>query len=207
MSSASIVTELALLEDRPWPEYRRDKPITPRQLAKLLEPFGVWSKSVRLPNGTTPKGYYAVDFTDAWSRYLGEAAPSTPSGSATPPHACPDNDLRSNSSATGTEGVAAQDEPNPLDNKACGGVADEKGGACASEQPREPMAELRDLVEAMADELDAVREGVPFRGEDLRQHYREMVRLDGIAAALTDAQVRYQAHLLGNILQLRRVAE
>ena len=39
-------------------------------LAKLLKPFGIMPASVRLPDGTTPKGYKAESFADAWARYL-----------------------------------------------------------------------------------------------------------------------------------------
>jgi hypothetical protein len=39
LSSIEITDALAQMEDRPWPEWKGGKPITPRQLAKLLEPF------------------------------------------------------------------------------------------------------------------------------------------------------------------------
>jgi hypothetical protein len=66
--SAEMVDALSKMEDRPWPEWHRGKPITPRQIAKLLGPFGVTPKTVRT-NGTA-KGYKLDDFKDAFERYL-----------------------------------------------------------------------------------------------------------------------------------------
>ncbi len=57
------------MEDRPWAEWRRGKPLTKNQLAGLLKPFGVGSKGIRLADETTPRGYLH-DLTDAFSRYL-----------------------------------------------------------------------------------------------------------------------------------------
>jgi hypothetical protein len=61
----------ALLEDQemPWATYNRGKPISPRQLAKLLSGYGIKSKTVRFKNDT-PKGYDAAQFEDAFTRYL-----------------------------------------------------------------------------------------------------------------------------------------
>lgn len=39
------------------------------KLAKLLKPYGIASRSIRLHDGSTPKGYKAEDFSDAWIRY------------------------------------------------------------------------------------------------------------------------------------------
>ena len=45
------------------------KPITPRQIAKLLEPFGVIPGSIRMASATA-KGYKLDDFGDAFVRYV-----------------------------------------------------------------------------------------------------------------------------------------
>jgi len=57
--------------------------ITQKQLAGLLRPYRIESKSVRLPDGRTPKGYDRPQFEDAFARYL-------PPPAATPPQ--PNND-------------------------------------------------------------------------------------------------------------------
>ena len=69
LTSVSIVATLGVMEDRPWPEWRQGKPITPTQLAKALVPFGVRPKNVRDGNSVV-KGYTADSFTDVWDRYL-----------------------------------------------------------------------------------------------------------------------------------------
>ncbi len=78
LPSKRICEELGKREDRPWPEYRNGFPISPVQLAKLLKPFGVTPRDVRIETEVL-KGYHLEDFTDAFARYL-----ATPDGGATP---------------------------------------------------------------------------------------------------------------------------
>jgi hypothetical protein len=40
------------------------------KMASLLRPHGIKAGSIRLPDGSTPKGYSLADFTDAFERYL-----------------------------------------------------------------------------------------------------------------------------------------
>src|SRR5262249_2560912 len=68
--SAIITARLAEMEDRPWPEWKHGKPITTRQLAKLLAPFEIVPGTVRLNDGTTAEGYSLGAFSDAFARYL-----------------------------------------------------------------------------------------------------------------------------------------
>lgn len=67
--SESLVTRLGQMDERPWSEYRDGKPITQIQLAKLLKPFGIQSKTIRIGTAT-PKGYEMKQFKDAFDRYL-----------------------------------------------------------------------------------------------------------------------------------------
>jgi hypothetical protein len=70
LSSADIVTHLAGLYGRPWPEFgRAQKPISQNQLARLLKPFNIFPRGVRIGD-ETPKGYLLSDFADAFDRYL-----------------------------------------------------------------------------------------------------------------------------------------
>ncbi len=59
------------MEERPWVEWKNDKPITPRQIAKLLEQFKVKPDTIRTAVGTA-KGYMLEDFTDAFARYTAD---------------------------------------------------------------------------------------------------------------------------------------
>jgi putative DNA primase/helicase len=70
LSSAAICEHLKTMEDRPWPELKNGKPITPTQLATMLRPYGLGPTNIRLDGCRVAKGYRREDFEDAWSRYL-----------------------------------------------------------------------------------------------------------------------------------------
>ena len=60
--SEELVNKLVALADRPWPEMPYSgKPLTQAQLAKLLKPFKVAPKQVRLRYADL-KGYKLADF-------------------------------------------------------------------------------------------------------------------------------------------------
>ena len=80
LTSAEIVDTLTTREDRPWPEYKRGKPLSKRQLARLLSRYGIQPRRVRVGQ-ETPRGYILDDFGEAFARYL----PIPPSQSATAP--------------------------------------------------------------------------------------------------------------------------
>jgi hypothetical protein len=73
MSTEAILDGLRNMEEAPWNDYR-GKPIDARRLARVLEPYGVKSKQVRIDPTTTLKGYTREDLSDPWARYLGPAA-------------------------------------------------------------------------------------------------------------------------------------
>ncbi len=75
MSSAEIVKTLGEMEDRPWPEWRRGKPITVRQLARLLEPLYIRPRQVWIDGGNV-QGYRREWFDTPFTIYL----PSDPLG-------------------------------------------------------------------------------------------------------------------------------
>ena len=78
LSSDELAAHLASLDDHPWPEYRAGKPISKTQVARLLKPLGVSSGTIRLPDGSTPKGYYLTAFWDPFARYLPTENATTP---------------------------------------------------------------------------------------------------------------------------------
>jgi putative DNA primase/helicase len=69
IKSADLIAALVSDEEKSWATYYRDKPLTPRQLSKLLAPYGIKSRSVRF-GGSSPKGYQSSWFADAFARYL-----------------------------------------------------------------------------------------------------------------------------------------
>ena len=72
ITTKNLIYALCEDEEKRWATYSYGKPITPRQLASLLGPYGIKPKTVRFGNNT-PKGYEITQFVDAFARYL--AAP------------------------------------------------------------------------------------------------------------------------------------
>lgn len=68
LSSAELVEHLAGLEERPWPECVKGRPITARWLARKLAAFGVNPKPLRIDGGVS-KGYEVADFEEPYKRY------------------------------------------------------------------------------------------------------------------------------------------
>jgi putative DNA primase/helicase len=92
--SIDLVAKLGADPERPWAEYNRGKPITQRQVAKLLGTFGIISINVRPKVGPQGKGYRRIDFEEAWASY------------------CPDQ----NSSRTGSDISIRPTVQRPLDS-------------------------------------------------------------------------------------------
>ncbi len=68
MSSEELIEKLLKLDESPWGEIN-GKPIDARALSKLLKPFGLNPKTLRV-GSRTPRGYLRSDFADSWNRYL-----------------------------------------------------------------------------------------------------------------------------------------
>jgi putative DNA primase/helicase len=69
MRSADLVAVLTADPEAPWAEYNRGKPITQRQVAKLMGQFGVISDTVHPPELSQGKGYKRVDLEPLWDAY------------------------------------------------------------------------------------------------------------------------------------------
>ena len=69
LDSATLVQSLINLEERPWREYRHGKSLTANNLAKMLRPFGIYSRQI-LIKGANKHGYMLSNFKDAFDRYL-----------------------------------------------------------------------------------------------------------------------------------------
>jgi putative DNA primase/helicase len=85
--SRQLIEMLTADPENRWCEWGRDrKPITQKQLAGLLKPFGVISENVTVTGYNQAKGYKRSAFKEAWERYLagqnpacGQVQPSDPS--------------------------------------------------------------------------------------------------------------------------------
>ncbi|MCH7641517.1 DUF3631 domain-containing protein, partial [Patescibacteria group bacterium] len=67
LPTAILLSKLNALEESPWGGWRKDKGLSSRNLANLLKPYGISSKTIRMPDGTTPRGYEQIGFVDAFS--------------------------------------------------------------------------------------------------------------------------------------------
>jgi hypothetical protein len=63
-----ILRALHAIDEAPWGDMR-GKPMTDRDLARLLRPYDIKPKLVKI-SGDVSRGYYRADLTDAWRRYL-----------------------------------------------------------------------------------------------------------------------------------------
>ncbi|MCH7498569.1 MAG: DUF3631 domain-containing protein [Nitrospinae bacterium] len=73
LPTKEMVGHLAALEEKPWSAFgKKEKPISPNQLSRLLKRYKIKSGTIRTSVGT-PKGYYKKDFEDSWMRYLPES--------------------------------------------------------------------------------------------------------------------------------------
>jgi hypothetical protein len=147
LTSEAVVAALRQLEERPWSERgRNEKPITATQVARLLRPFDIKPKSIRVGTGT-PKGYEREQFTDAWARYLPllsvtHSPPPEAQPSATAPHISNDAPWWARAAATTSNGapVADADGRNPALQADCGGVAEHHQHPVAARTPRNPAS-------------------------------------------------------------------
>jgi putative DNA primase/helicase len=73
IASATLVYELGAMEERPWSEWRQGKPITAPQLARLLKPFSIRPRNIRIGTAVG-RGYHRWQFEDVFGRYLPEVS-------------------------------------------------------------------------------------------------------------------------------------
>ncbi|WP_373492491.1 DUF3631 domain-containing protein [Parasphingorhabdus sp.] len=69
LTTADLLGKLLEDDEAPWGDLRGRR-IDARKLAVMLREYGIRSCTIRMPNGTTPKGYKREEFHDAWKRYL-----------------------------------------------------------------------------------------------------------------------------------------
>jgi putative DNA primase/helicase len=77
LPTKTILADLAILEGRPWAEANHGRPLSDHQLSRMLAQFAIRPLTIRLPDGSTPKGYRRESLEDAWRRYLPGATSAT----------------------------------------------------------------------------------------------------------------------------------
>jgi Protein of unknown function (DUF3631) len=111
--TSTILEALHRLEDAPWADWY-GRPLSTRELAKLLRPYQVRSKSVREHGtGGSLKGYARADLHDAWQRYVlptPQATHATQKEEPAAQAACPDvADAHPSSDTSATSPPAVSD--------------------------------------------------------------------------------------------------
>jgi len=126
ISSEDLAHRLHTMEERPWPEYgKQRKPISAPQIARLLKPFEIRPRNIRI-EGAVPKGYRLDACQDAFQRYISPLDP--PFQTATPLQPSNDTAKRENLTATDPPCVAVRKSHNPAPILTCSGVAVSEGG-------------------------------------------------------------------------------
>lgn len=69
LSTATILERLNATETSPWGGWHRGDGLNPRDLAKMLKPYGITPKKIRLGDESV-RGYPAESFHDDWDRYV-----------------------------------------------------------------------------------------------------------------------------------------
>jgi len=153
ISSASLLSGLIAMEERPWPTWHKGKPISMRSAAGLLRPFGIKSKLIR-DGKDVFRRYSRADFTDAFTRYLPPADPaeSTPVSfsprpegdlSVTPVTSPESLDNSANSIRYKDDSVTDKNNENTNNINGVTGVTDKKGeyrGGRESSGKKRPVA-------------------------------------------------------------------
>lgn len=123
LHTAQILSKLVAMEDRPWADWRHGKPMTANQLSRLLKPFGVRPKDVRIDK-QVKKGYKREDCDDTFSRYLPPSEPLQALQSL--------NGAKKPGSATRYKGsgvAASESHEKPITTGVVAGVAFQEGQA------------------------------------------------------------------------------
>ncbi|SDJ15040.1 putative DNA primase/helicase [Lutimaribacter saemankumensis] len=130
IASSEIVADLIGLEDRPWAEWRHGKPLTSTTVAKLMKPFGIKAKVLKL-NGTSTRVYLRSEVEAAAARYTASK--------------CNPVTLQQNQQVSGTpkrnpdpEVTLAQSD-NPLKSNTGYGVTLSDPGAMSTTAPDDPF--------------------------------------------------------------------
>lgn len=144
LTTETILGTLNAQAERPWPTLAKGRPIDARRLARLLEPFGIRSSTVRV-GAETAKGYLRGDLSDAFARYLSGGGVCDPSHRHTPTAAGPGGQ---NASVTLLPGVTDRIAPQPPPLLGCDAVTDRNTLEPRVPQREDQVSEFERLLES-----------------------------------------------------------
>jgi hypothetical protein len=70
MATSTILERVNAIETSPWGGWHRGDGLNARDLSKMLRPYGITPKVIKLDGDATARGYLAEWFHDSWSRYV-----------------------------------------------------------------------------------------------------------------------------------------
>jgi len=163
LPTARILDHLHAREDRPWIEWIKGRPMTPRQMAKVLRGFGIRPKAMWVAVGemgekTTVQGYLKAECLDAFARYIppDPQEPQDPSdGKDLGGNSDPQDRTSDPQEESGLEGEEPLVEETP-------NLADEKNSSNHDENN-----DLGDLVDEGAESAQEAARKSAFTDEDL----------------------------------------
>lgn len=119
ISTTDLIQALVSDEEKPWRTYNRGFQITPRQLSTKLKGYGVYTKTIRIGNGTH-KGYEKDQFKEVFSRYI----PTPPSKRVTRSQCNDSNVLTPLQKSNRSDLVTFFESANYIESKECYLVTD-----------------------------------------------------------------------------------
>lgn len=128
MFSDDLVEALINKSERPWCDWNRGRGLTQNGLAKLLKPYDVKSKTMRIRDGRR-NGYELDGFKDAFKRYIFILPSELPISTVTTRQVNNIRGLNENQNVTDNIRVTDKKQDNPLNLKECHNVTDENGGS------------------------------------------------------------------------------
>jgi Protein of unknown function (DUF3631) len=142
--SAGLVEDLVDDATAPWATYNKGKPISQRQVAKLLKPYGITPKVIKLASGSTARGYLLEWFADAFERHCTPSSPENPNSSVT---SVTDLFSQENYPSPTDHPVTDKKDEKPFDNNEVTEVTDKKRvpGSKAHVQTARPKSKSDDL--------------------------------------------------------------
>ena len=146
MFSDDLVEALTDKKESPWCDWGRGKGLSQNGLARLLKPFGVYSKTLRI-NTDRRKGYELNSFKDAFKRYIPLIPPIS---SVTTKQSNKINMIGENQAVTIKNDVTDDKQLKLLESHDCYDVTDENGGSGENKE-KEPVSSVtkRDELKTM----------------------------------------------------------
>jgi len=78
LPTANLLSALAAVEESPWHQWGQGRGLDARGIARLLRPFRIEPRNLRLDENQIAKGYLRDDFSEAWATYLPPSIAATP---------------------------------------------------------------------------------------------------------------------------------